>query len=148
MNDNSHKALSQYRTTTAYGAAAAGDRVQLISRLMAGAVDRIVTARGHMIRREMGPKGENITRAVSMIEGLRVSLDHEKGGEISRNLESLYDYMVRRLTQGNLENSTALLDEVTELLTEIRSGWDEMARGITTLAPTASSARSPSSSPA
>ena len=45
MNDSQHKALGQYRTVDAYGAAAAGDRVQLISRLMQGATDRLVTAR-------------------------------------------------------------------------------------------------------
>jgi flagellar secretion chaperone FliS len=132
MTESRNKALGQYRTVNAYGAAEAGDRLQLISRLLQGTIDRIVTARGHMIRREVAAKGENLSRAVSMIEGLRVSLDHNQGGEISRNLEALYDYMTRRLTEGNLRNDPGLLDEVVELLVEIRSGWDEMSRTMST----------------
>jgi flagellar protein FliS len=128
MTDHPHNALGQYRTVDAYGAAAAGDRVALISRLLQGAIDRIVTARGHLQRRDLAAKGENLVRAVAMIDGLRVALDHERGGEIATNLERLYEYMVRRLTEANLRNDARLLDEVAGLLGEIRSGWDEAAR--------------------
>jgi flagellar protein FliS len=126
MNDSHHRALGQYRTVDAYGAAT-GDRIQLISRLMQGATDRLVTARGHMVRGEMGPKGEHLTRAVAIIDGLRVSLDQDKGGEIARNLDSLYDYMIRQLTVANLRNDPRIIDEVVELLGEIREGWESMA---------------------
>ena len=43
-------ALNDYRTVDAYGAAAASDRVQLVLRMMQGAMDRIATARGHASR--------------------------------------------------------------------------------------------------
>lgn len=130
MPDTPGNALGQYRTVDAYGAASAGDRVALISRLLQGAVDRLVTARGHLVRREMAAKGENLTRAVGIIEGLRVALDHDRGGDIAGNLERLYDYMVRRITEANLRNDARLLDEVVELLNEIRGGWDEAARTV------------------
>jgi flagellar protein FliS len=127
MADLHHNALGAYRTVDAYGAAAA-DRVTLISRLLQGAVDRIVTARGHLVRQEPAAKGEELRRAIGMIEGLRVALDHERGGEIATNLERLYEYMVRRLTEGNLHNDPAPLDEVAGLLNGIRGAWDEAAR--------------------
>jgi flagellar protein FliS len=130
MTDQRQSPLGQYRTIDAYGAAAAGDRISLISRLLQGAVDRIVTARGHLVRRELAAKGEHLTRAVSMIDGLRVALDHERGGEIAANLARLYDYIIRRLTEGNLRNDAALLDEAVELLNEIRGGWDAAARQV------------------
>jgi flagellar protein FliS len=65
-----------------------------------------------------------------MIDGLRVALDHERGGEIAANLARLYDYIIRRLTEGNLRNDAALLDEAVELLNEIRGGWDAAARQV------------------
>jgi flagellar protein FliS len=130
MSEPTHSALGQYRTVDAYGAAA-GDRVALISRLMQGAIDRIVTARGHLVRGEAAPKGENLSRAIGMIEGLRVALDHRRGSDIAGNLEQLYDYMVRRLTEGNLHNDTRPLDEVADLLNGIRGAWDEAARTAT-----------------
>jgi flagellar protein FliS len=128
MPDPHHNPLGAYRTVDAYGAAAAGDRVALISRLLQGAVDRIVTARGHLVRQETAAKGEQLRRAIGMIEGLRVAIDHQRGGEIAANLERLYEYMVRRLTEGNLRNDADALDEVAGLLGGIRSAWDEAAR--------------------
>lgn len=107
-----HNPMNQYRTVDAYGAAAAGDRVQLIARLMQGALDRIATARGHMQRGEVAAKCEALSKAVRMIDGLRSCLDHEKGGELASRLSALYDYMTRRLTEGNLRNEPRCLDEV------------------------------------
>jgi flagellar protein FliS len=121
-----HNPLNQYRTVDAYGAAAS-DRMQLVLRLMKGALDRIATARGHMERREQAAKGEALGRAVRMIDGLRTCLDQERGGEIAANLGALYEYMTRRLTEGNLRNDTRALDEVADLLDEIRTGWEQLA---------------------
>ena len=120
-------ALGQYRTVNAYGAAS-GDRLQLILRMMDGAIERIVTARGHMRRQEIAAKGEAIGRAIGLIDGLRTSLDKERGGSIATNLESLYDYMMRRLVEANFRNDERRLDEVAGLLDEIRSGWQAIAR--------------------
>jgi flagellar protein FliS len=126
MNYGHNNPMNQYRTVDAYGAAAAGDRLQLVARLMQGALDRIATARGHMQRGEQAPKGEALGRAVRMIDGLRSCLDHEQGGEIAANLAALYEYMTRRLTEANLRNDQRPLDEVADLLDEIRGGWEQM----------------------
>ena len=127
MNPSQTSALGQYRAVNAYGAAN-GDRLQLILRMMNGAMDRIVTARGHMSRNEVAPKGEAIGKAIGLIDGLRTSLDRERGGDVARNLESLYDYMMRRLVEANLKNDERRLEEVAGLLDEVRSGWEAMAR--------------------
>jgi flagellar protein FliS len=148
MPDPHHNPLGAYRTVDAYGAAAAGDRVALISRLLQGAVDRIVTARGHLVRQETAAKGEELRRAIGMIEGLRVALDHRRGGEIATNLERLYEYMVRRLTEGNLHNDPAPLDEVAGLLNGIRGAWDEAARSPAARSTGAAAAPAASAQPA
>jgi flagellar protein FliS len=62
-----------------------------------------------------------------MIDGLRACLDHQNGGDIATNLAALYEYMTRRLTEGNLRNDPRALDEVADLLDEIRSGWEQVA---------------------
>ncbi|NNM01577.1 MAG: flagellar protein FliS, partial [Gammaproteobacteria bacterium] len=40
------------------------------------------------------------------------------------NLDQLYDYMNRQLVFANLHNDVEKLNEVYELLGEIRAGWD------------------------
>jgi flagellar protein FliS len=115
--------LEHYRSVGAYGAAASADRKELVLRMLDGAQDRIASARGHMQREETASKGEAIGKAIGIIDGLRASLDIEKGGEIAANLDALYDYMNRRLVEANAANRVELLDEVAHLLGEIRTAW-------------------------
>lgn len=115
--------LDHYRSVGAYGAAAAEDRKELVLRMLEGAMDRIASARGHMQRAETAKKGEAIGKAIGILDGLRASLDPDKGGEIAANLDALYDYMNRRLVEANAGDRVELLDEVSKLLGEIRSAW-------------------------
>lgn len=97
---------------------------RLIQMLMAGALEKVATAKQYMINGNIADKGAHISWALSIISGLRVSLDFEKGGEISQNLDDLYEYMELRLLEANVQNKVEYLDEVTKLLKEIKSGWD------------------------
>ena len=98
--------------------------------LMQGALDRVATARGGIERDEIELKNSAINLAVSIIGGLRDSLDFEEGSEIAANLDSLYEYMIRRLTEANMQNDVERLDEVTSLMKEIKSAWDVMPQYI------------------
>lgn len=97
---------------------------RLIQMLMEGALDRVASARGHMQRGETAGKGAQISWAISIIDGLRVSLDKSVGGDIAQNLDDLYNYMMLKLTEANLKNEPALLDEVADLLRQIKTAWD------------------------
>ena len=81
-----------------------------------------------MLHQNAAEKGRHISWAISIISGLQASLDKEGGGEISANLDDLYDYMVRRLGQAGATNDPAILDEITALLVEVKSAWDVIPR--------------------
>jgi flagellar protein FliS len=100
---------------------------RLVQMLMEGALDRISSAKGHMQRNRFTEKSRFISSAISIIDGLRSSLDFEKGGEIAENLDALYDYMNRRLLEANVNNNIEYLDEVHGLMCEIKIGWDGIA---------------------
>jgi flagellar protein FliS len=122
--------LNQKRGAKQYGKVAVGSEVafasphRLVQMLMEGALEKIATAKGHMTRKEYEAKGNQINWAISIIDGLRGSLNREEGGEMANNLDNLYAYMVRRLAEANLRNEVAILDEITSLLLEIKSAWD------------------------
>ncbi|MDQ2068481.1 flagellar export chaperone FliS [Natronospira bacteriovora] len=97
---------------------------RLIQMLMEGVLDRVARAKGHMSRGEISPKGEQISRAISILEGLRLSLDPAQSEELAERLEQLYDYMGRRLAEANLHNDVDRLDEVLRLMKELKAGWD------------------------
>lgn len=100
---------------------------RLIQMLIDGALVRIANAKGHMKAELISQKGEDISIAISIIGGLRDSLDHKKGGAIAENLDKLYEYMTGRLIEANLKNDVSLLDEVHGLLMEIKTAWDAIA---------------------
>jgi flagellar protein FliS len=127
---NHRSALQQYNQVRAHVQTEGASPHRLIQILMDGAIEKINVAKGLIERRDVPEKVRNINWALSMIDGLRQSLDIEKGGEIANNLESLYDYMQRRLIVANAENDPAILDEVVGLMLEIKSAWDAVPENI------------------
>lgn len=123
-------ALNQYKQMGTNVAAQTADPHQLIQMLLDGAIERINRAKYFMSQNDVANKGEQIGKAISIIDGLKVSLDMEKGGEIATNLEALYDYMQRQLLLANLNNKIENLDEVASLIGEIRSGWAQIPQEI------------------
>ncbi len=103
---------------------------KLICLLFEGAQKSIQLAKVHMLNRAIGEKGAAISKAIAIIEeGLRVSLDHNgEAAELAANLDALYDYMGNRLLMANLKNDPAILDEVYQLITQIKTAWDEIDR--------------------
>ena len=91
---------------------------------MDGALERIATARGLMSNSTGGAeKAQLLHRAVAIIDELRNSLNFKAGGEVSHNLDALYEYMCTRLMQASASNKPEWLDEVSRLLNEIRAAW-------------------------
>lgn len=97
---------------------------RLIQLLLDGALDRLAAAKGQMQRNETGNKAATISKVISIIDGLRMSLDHTVESEMSENLENLYDYMNRRLLISNINNDLQALEEVVGLLRELKEAWD------------------------
>ncbi|MCP3689261.1 MAG: flagellar export chaperone FliS [Gammaproteobacteria bacterium] len=114
---------SAYQTTGNYSGAMYADPHALITQMFDGALQRLAQAKGAMARGDVKQKGETIGKAIGIIGGLDGCLDHDKGGELSQNLASLYEYMNVTLAQANICNDVTKLDEVSGLLTEIKSAW-------------------------
>ncbi|MBL4761981.1 MAG: flagellar export chaperone FliS [Gammaproteobacteria bacterium] len=122
MNAQVTSALNEYQSTDNSSVAYA-DPHELIVRLMDGALDRIAQAKCAIEQHNIQQKGERLSKAIAIIGGLSSCLDHDKGGEISTNLNNLYEYMNLRLFEANIEEDTSKLDEVSGLLKDIRDAW-------------------------
>jgi flagellar protein FliS len=98
---------------------------KLIVMLFDGAVAAVRSALVHMQAGNIPEKGKAISKAIQIIEnGLRASLDRKAGGEISENLDALYEYMQHRLLIANAQNAPEILEEVQRLLNELREAWN------------------------
>jgi flagellar protein FliS len=100
----------------------------LIGMLFDGLIGAIAEARGAIRSRNVPAKGKAIIRAVRIVdEGLSASLNLQDGGPLASDLHSLYAYINLRLTQANLKNDEAALDECVRLIEPLRSAWSEIA---------------------
>ncbi|MBD2837636.1 flagellar export chaperone FliS [Pseudomonas sp. JM0905a] len=124
---NAASALRQYQNVNTNVMVADANPHRLIQMLMEGSLSRMAQARGALERGQLASKGELIGKAISIVGGLRGALDMERGGEVATNLDRLYEYMGNRLVEANARDDSAILDEVSQLMRTIKSGWDAIA---------------------
>ncbi|MDP3814377.1 flagellar export chaperone FliS [Pseudomonas sp.] len=125
---NAMAALKQYQTVNTQAQAIEASPHRLIQMLMEGGLSRLAQARGAMARDQVALKGELISKAIGIIGGLREGLNLELGGDVAANLDSLYEYMIARLIEANVQNDAAPLDEVAALLRNVKAGWDAISQ--------------------
>ena len=100
---------------------------QLITMLYDGAHNAILRAKIYFETGNVARRGEMISKAINIIDnGLRASLDFEKGKGIAEEMEMLYDYMSRTLSVCNLRNNPDALPHVDELLMNLANTWKEI----------------------
>jgi flagellar secretion chaperone FliS len=122
------------RAINAYGQASATlAPAQQIVLLYEGAIRRIKEARSAILARRIDERCRAVQKATAIVEGLQSCLDHERGGEIARNLDRLYTHMTFRLQRINLTNDPAICDEVIARLEQLRGAWAQLAAGTATL---------------
>lgn len=97
---------------------------RLVAMLFDALSDALARARGAMQAGQIAEKGQAIGHAVRIVEeGLRSSLNLDKGGAIAADLNRLYGYLAARLTHANLHNDAAALQECSDLIEPVRSAW-------------------------
>lgn len=125
---NSRTAMNAYRKVSVESIVDSASPAQLVLMLYEGAIAAIASAHQQMELKNIAAKGEAISKAISIInDGLKASLDLKVGGELAKNLSELYDYMGRRLLLANLKNDPSALDEVRQLLLQLRGAWESLA---------------------
>ena len=128
MFANVHNPINAYAQVSVESAVNSADPHRLILLLFQGAESGISLAKESIRQNNLGAKSQAISKSVDLINnGLAASLDLEAGGDLSAKLAALYEYMSMRLLHANLKNDIGALDEVAMLLSEIRSGWEEIA---------------------
>ncbi|HUL93820.1 MAG TPA: flagellar export chaperone FliS [Burkholderiales bacterium] len=119
--------LGAYRSASLDASIAGASPHQLIAMLFQGARTALARARAAMLQKNVAARGEAISKALAIIDdGLKASLDSEKGGDLAEKLHALYDYMIRQLTIAGLENNVAKVEEVDGLLAGIEDAWRQI----------------------
>lgn len=129
MYANPRQATSAYRGLELETSVSQADPHALICMLFDGVIGAVARARAALRVGETAARGEATTRALRLLdEGLKASLD-PRGGELSANLEALYEYMSHRLLSANSSGDDARYAEVAAMLEQLRDAWRRIAPG-------------------
>ncbi|WP_232455164.1 flagellar export chaperone FliS [Oceanisphaera avium] len=97
---------------------------KVVQMLLAGALERLAKARVAIDKEKFAERGELLSATLMIVAELRMALDHDAGGEISANLDNLYEFMMGEIVQANIHDDVDKLETVSRLLREIKEGWD------------------------
>jgi flagellar secretion chaperone FliS len=114
-----------YRRNTVLSAT----REQLVVMLYDGAGRFLRQAATAMQAGEVELAHNTLRRAEMIIAHLDTVLDYDQGGQLAQRLHSIYRFCLTHLNKARMEQDPRKLEEVGELLGELRSSWAEIANG-------------------
>ncbi len=100
----------------------------IIVKLYEGAMRFIRVAKDAHVGGRLEERGNAISRTLAIVGELQQSLNMDAGGEISRNLDSLYLFVSDRLLEANVKGRIGALDEALAVIGELHTAWVEIAR--------------------
>jgi flagellar secretion chaperone FliS len=117
--------LSDYNPYQAYveGSVSSQHPMRLVVALYEGALEATRNAGRYLEQGDIWGRSKAVNKALAILTELLVSLDYEKGGEISLSLKRLYGYMQTKLIEAHARQTVEPFREVEKLLGTLREGW-------------------------
>jgi flagellar protein FliS len=115
---------SAYRTAQVVSASPAGQIVLLYQ----GAIRFGAQHLAWLERHEIEPAHKASIRAQEIVSALKGSLDLT-AGPIAVQLDQLYDFVLRRLADGNMAKDPRPTEEAIEVLRGLLEAWQQLASG-------------------
>lgn len=117
-------------------AVSTASKEQILLMLYQAAIKNCKKAIEAIEARQIAQKGEYIGKLQDIVIELNNSLDFEVGGDIAKELSSLYDYMLFASTQANIKIDAEPLQGCLNVLNTLYEGWSEAIKGLKASAPT------------
>ena len=112
-----------YQHNTVNSKAASASPQELVVMLCDAFLDNLDRIEGQIEEKDFERKGETVKRCIDILAGLDINLDMENGGQLAQDLHNLYDHMRVRLHQISLKNDVSGLQEIRDIMTNLRDGW-------------------------
>ena len=102
------------------------DQTKLIIMLYDGAIKNASFAVEHMKSEEIEKVHDCLIKTKNIVTELMATLNMDRGGDIAKNLQSLYSYMFSQLIEANMNKKTEPVVIVIDLLKELRAAWTQI----------------------
>lgn len=117
--------MKQYQNAYIENQVMTAGPARLISMLYDGALSFLEKAEKSIENKDYIGANRFIKKAQDIIIELNLSLNVERGGNIAKNLRSLYNYFYRRLIEANVRKDVEILREVKQFISELSEVWKE-----------------------
>ena len=97
--------------------------MDLVRILYGGAVRAVRQAREHLRTGDIAARSREIHKAQMIVVELANAVDRTQAADFGGRLVAVYDYMLRRLAEANVEQNDAPLAEAAKLLATLQEGW-------------------------
>ncbi len=97
--------------------------LKLVQLLYRAALDSIAAARRFVRLGDIRSRSRAVSKAMTIVTELSLSLNVEQGGELSRKLAQLYGYVEKLLIRANFEQREQPLEEAERLLSTLAEAW-------------------------
>jgi flagellar protein FliS len=101
-------------------------REQILLMLYEGAIKFTKLAIKAIENKNVAERGKNIMRAYDIIAELQVSLDHNVGGDLPKQLDQLYTFILDQYTKSNIQGDAEPLKASIKILENLYGGWKEV----------------------
>lgn len=112
---------SQYKKTSIETAT----KPQILILLYEAAIRHIRRAQTAIDEKKTAEKGIAIGKAHDIVNELMTSLDFNIGGEVAKELERLYNYVIEKLMEANFQNKRESLESCQKILENLLDGWKQ-----------------------
>ena len=102
------------------------DQTKLIIMLYDGAIKNASFAVEHMKSGQIEKVHDCLIKTKNIVTELMATLNMDRGGDIAKNLQSLYSYMFSQLIEANMNKKTEPVVVVIDLLKELRAAWTQI----------------------
>lgn len=116
-------ALKAYRSAAVDVRCTDADKRDLVIMMYDGAIEAIRLARVHAERTERRAVSSSVSRALTILNGLRETLDVQNGGSVASHLDDFYQFLIRKLVRAGSSTDTVDLAECEDLLGQVREAW-------------------------
>jgi len=100
---------------------------KILIMLYDGAINFTRIAIDKLAKGDLAGKGVYIGKAHAIVAELMDTLNHEVGGDISRQLQRLYIYLIDELVAANIKNSPVHLENAVKILNTMKETWLQAA---------------------
>ena len=117
---------AKYHNAYKQNAVSTSSQGRLVLMMYEGAIKFVNMAMHGIDTSNISAKGLYIGKTRDIINELSLALDMEKGGEIAKRLESLYQFILDQLTHANIKSDRKSLESVQKVLLPLHDAWEKL----------------------